>query len=305
MDESTGRFNLHQTLETTGARDTEYFIISGKHFLAVTSYYDGSNFGLESSIFQWNGEMFVVFQKIPTKGAVRFTFFEISGNNYLAVANRYDGSTFSTKSVIYRWNGSHFNKFQEIATAGALGCVVFVINNNIFIAFASYYAEFSKYSVQSTVFKWSEGHFVKLQSLRTYGAYDVKSFQISGKTFLAFANYYNGSKNNIDSFIYKWNGNKFILFQSITTRGSRALYPFVISCKTFLGVANYLGDGQKYTTESIVYQASGSQFVIYEAIPTHGASDMTSFEYKGDTYLAVANHYDQKYNINSTLYKWV
>ena len=96
----------------------------------MTSYYDGSNFGLESSIFQWNGEMFVVFQKIPTKGAVRFTFFEISGNNYLAVANRYDGSTFSTKSFIYRWNGSHFNKFQEIATAGALGCVVFVIDNN-------------------------------------------------------------------------------------------------------------------------------------------------------------------------------
>ena len=85
MDESTGRFNLHQTLETTGARDIEYFTISGKHFLAVTSYYDGSNFGLESSIFQWNGEMFVVFQKIPTKGAVRFTFFEISGNNYLAM----------------------------------------------------------------------------------------------------------------------------------------------------------------------------------------------------------------------------
>ena len=271
----------------------------------MASHDDGSNFGLESLIYQWNGEMFVVFQKIPTKGAVRFTFFEISGNNFLAVANRYDGSTFSTKSVIYRWNGSHFNKFQGIATAGPFGCVVFVINNNTFIAFASFYTEFSKLSVQSTVFKWSEGHFVKLQSVRTYGAYDVKSFQINGKTFLAFANYYNGSKNNIDSFIYKWNGNKFILFQSITTRGSRALYPFAISCKTFLGVANYLGDSQKYTTESVVYQASGSQFVIYQAIPTRGASDMTSFEYKGDTYLAVASRYDQKNNINSTLFKWV
>ena len=183
--------------------------------------------------------------------------------------------------------------------------MVFVIDNNTFIAFASYYAEFSKYSVQSTVFKWSEGHFVKLQSLQTYGAHDVKSFQISGKTLLAFANYYNGSKNNIDSFIYKWHGNKFILFQSIATRGSRALHPFVSSCKTFLGVANYHGDSQKHTTKSIVYQASGSQFVIYQAIPSHGASDMTSFEYKGDTFLAVASRYDQKNNINSTLYKWV
>ena len=88
MDESTGRFSLHQIVETTGARNIEYFTISGKHFLAVASHDDGSNFGLESSIYQWNGEMFGVFQKIPTKGAVRFTFFEISGNNYLAVANR-------------------------------------------------------------------------------------------------------------------------------------------------------------------------------------------------------------------------
>ena len=32
---------------------------------------------------------------------------------------------------------------------------------------------------------------------------------------------------------------------------------------------------------------------------------MTSFEYKGHTYLAVANHYNQKYNINSALFKWM
>jgi len=33
---------------------------------------------------------------------------------------------------------------------------------------------------------------------------------------------------------------------------------------------------------------------------------MTTFEYKGHTYLAVANQsYNQKNNINSALYKWV
>ena len=48
------------------------------------------------------------------------------------------------------------------------------------------------------------------------------------------------------------------------------------------------------------------QFIKYQEIPTHGAFGMTSFEYKGHTYLAVANYYNgQKYNVNSALYKWV
>ncbi|CAH3147999.1 unnamed protein product, partial [Porites evermanni] len=83
---------------------------------------------------------------------------------------------------------------------------------------------------KSTV--WSGGHFVKLQSLQTYGARDVKSFNVNGHTFLAFANYYSGSKYNIDSFIYKWNGNTFVLFQSIPTRGASAWCPFVINGQT-------------------------------------------------------------------------
>ena len=187
-----------------------------------------------------------------------------------------------------------------------MGCTAFVINGDTFIAFANHYNSQHKYSVQSTVFKWSGGHFVKLQSLQTYGARDVKSFNVNGHTFLAFANQYSGSKYNIDSFIYKWNGNRFVLFQSISTRGASAWCPFVIHGLTYLGVANYHGDGQKHNTQSLVYQASGARFIKYQEIPTHGAHGMTSFEYKGQTYLAVANYYNrQKHNINSALYKWI
>ena len=305
MDELTGRLTLYQTLQTSGAYDIEYFTISNDHFLAVANHYDGT-YLKDSIIYKWNGKLFVVVQKIPTKGASHFKFFAINDKKYIAVTNYYDGSTYSIKSVIYKWSGNQFSKFQEIATEGTLGSAVFIMNNNTFIAFANHYNSQKKYSVHSTVLKWSGGHFVKLQSLQTYGAWDVKSFQINGHTFLAFANYYSGSKYNTDSFIYKWNGNKFDLFQSIPTRGARALHPFVISGQTFLGVANYHGDSQKYNTKSVVYQASGSRFVIYQEIPTQGASDITSFEYKGDTYLAVASYYNgQKYNMNSALYKWM
>ena len=307
MDESTGKFTLYQTLQSKGAYGPEYFSIADKHFLAVANHYDGT-YRLDSVIYQWNGKLFVVFQKIPTKGASHFTFFKTNGENYLAVANHHDGSTHSTKSEIYKWRSGKFNKFQEIPTEGALGCEAFVINNDTFVTFANYYNSQQKYSVQSTVFKWSGGHFVKLQSLQTYGARDVKSFKINGHTFLAFANYYSGSKCNIDSFIYKWDGNKFVLFQSIPTRGAFAWHPFVISGQTYLSVSNHHGDSQKYNTRSVVYQASGARFIKYQEFSTHGASDVTSFEYKGHTYLVVANQYDsqkRKHNINSFLYKWV
>ena len=305
MDESTGRFTLYQTLQTRGPYGLEYFSIADKHFLAVANYYDGTH-QLHSVIYQWNGKMFVIFQKISTKGASHFTFFTINGDKYLAVANCKDGSTYSTKSVIYKWSSGKFNKFQEIATEGALGCTAFAINNDTFIAFANYYNSQQKYSVQSTVFKWSGGHFVKLQSLQTYGAYDVKFFIINGHTFLAFANFYSGSSYNTYSFIYKWDGGRFVLFQSIATRGAVAWHPFVISGQTYLGVANYYDSSQKYNTQSAVYQASGARFIKYQEFPTHAAFGMTSFEYKGHTYMAVANRYNSKtYNINSAVYKWL
>ena len=199
---------------------------------------------------------------------------------YLTVANFHDGSTSSTKSVSYKWYGVKFNKFQEIATEGALGCTAFKINNVTYIAFANYYNSQQEYSVQSIVFKWSRGHFVKLQFLQTYGEYDVKSVTINDHIFLAFACHWSRSSYNTDSFIYKWNGTKFVLFQSIPTRGALVWHPFAISRHTYLGMANYYDSSQKYNTQSAVYQASGAKFIKYQEISTLGAHDMTSLSTK-------------------------
>ena len=305
MNESTGRLSLYQSLQTKGALDLEYFSIANKHFLAVANHIDGTR-RLDSIVYQWNGKLFVHFQKLSTNGAGQFTYFNVNGEHYLAVANYHDGSTYSTKSVIYKWSSGKFNSFQDIPTEGAFGCTAFVINGDTFIAFANHYNSQHKYSVQSTVFKWSGGRFVKLQSLQAYGAFDVKSFNINTHTFLAFANRHSGNKHSIDSFVYKWNGNKFVLFQSLPTHGAVAWHPFVINGQTYLGVSNVYDDSKKYNTQSVVYQATGARFIRYQEIPTHGGHGMTSFKYKGHTYLAVANNYNgRRFNINSALYKWV
>ena len=308
MNVSKEKFSLYQTIDTIGAADVEYFTFFEKHFLAISSHHNGSTYRLASVLYQWDGNQFVILQTIPTNGAVKIEFFRIMQDFFLAVSNAYNDTTHFINSVIYKWKDNQFEKFQDIATEGAVASTAFMISNVSFIVFANHYNTQKAYSINSTVYKWSGGHFVKLQSLQTYGAYDVKSFNKNGHTFLAFANHNNGSKYNIDSFIYKWNGSMFVSFQSIPTRGALGLHPFMMCGQTFLGVANSHDDSHGIDTQSVVYQASGEQVVKYQEISTSGAHDITSFEYKGHTYLAVANYYsdtEKKNNINSTLFRWI
>ena len=286
----------------------EYFKIADQHYLAVANIYNGRSIQLNSVIYKWDisQEQFAVFQNIETFGAYSFDFFEITNEQFLAISNCCDGFSYRAKSFIYKWNSSKFEKIQEIATEGAVSSESFVISNETFIAFANHYTTQKQFSVQSAVFKWSGQQFDKLQSFQTYGARDVKSFSDNGSTFLAFANSRQGVQRNINSPIYKWNGSHFVPFQSIPTRGAFGLHPFVMCSQTFLGIANYFDDEDGYNTKSVIYRVSKEQFTEYQEISTQGAHDMTSFQYKGHTYLAVANHVtnDNKYNINSALYKW-
>ena len=288
----------------------EYFKIGDQHYLAVANHRVGPSYRQNSVIYQWSlsQEQFVVFQSIETFGAHSFDFFEIKNEQFLAISNYYDDYSFRINSFIYKWNGSKFEKIQDIATEGAVNTETFVISNETFIAFANHgqwhLSPQNQDSVPSAVFKWSGQQFVKLQSFQTYGALDVKSFSDNGSTFLAFANYRHGVQRNISSPIYKWNGSKFVLFQSIPPRGAASLHPFMMCGQRFLGVASYYDDDKGYNTMSVVYRVSQEQFIEYQEIPTQGAHDMTSFQYKGHTYLAVANRYSNKWDINSALYKW-
>ena len=287
----------------------EYFKTGDQHYLAVANFNNGTSHRLNSVIYQWSlsQEKFVVFQSIETFGAHSIDFFEITNEHFLAISNNYDDSSSSINSFIYKWNSSKFEKIQEIATEGAVSSETFAISNETFIAFANHFngqKKSKQWSLQSAVFKWSGQQFVKLQSFQTYGARDVKSFSDNGSTFLAFANYRSGGERNINSSIYKWNGSHFVLFQSVPTRGAAALHPFTMGSQIFLGLVNHYDDDNGFNTMSVVYRVSQEQFIEYQEIPTQGAHDMTSFQYKGHTYLVVVNRLTNKWNINSALYKW-
>ena len=299
LNDSTGKFSHYQSIHTTGGRHIEYFTIADKHYLAVANRNDDVTTHLNSVIYQWDGQQFVVFQNLSTTGATNFHFFQMLPEMFLAVTSYSRNLKTPANSTIYKWEVNQFKKFQEIETERAIGSTAFVINNEAFIAFANHFKSGEGYSVQSPVYKWSVNSFVKVQTLQTYGAHDVKSFTHYGETFLAFANHYNGKSSNIDSFIYKWNGSRFVHFQSIPTRRAMNMHPFEICHETYLGVINWY-------PFSAVYRFNVSQFVKYQENMTYGAYDMTSFEYKGHIYLAIAKYQkDGRYNTNSELYKWI
>ena len=297
-------FLLNQTLSTHGAYSIEHFTIDGVHYMAIANYYD-DGYKQNSIIYKWSKGKFEEFQVTSTNGASGFKFFTIDGEHYLAVAEYYDGSTYSIDSFVYKWKQGKFVKYQNIPTDGARACDSTVIANETFLVYANHYHSQNKHNTESNVYKWSGGHFLKFQSVKTQGAYSAKFFRANGHVFLAFANYYTGSKRNTNSPIYKWDGVKFTLFQEIPTQGAMEMHPFEMNGEMFFAVANHYGDSGGYSVRSVVYKASGAQFTLYQNLQTFGARGVHAIVHKGQSYLVFANYYNSKYNIDSFVYKFI
>ena len=298
------RFVLNQTLSTNGAYGIEHFTIDGVNYMAIANYYDGG-YKQNSVIYKWSTDKFEEFQVISTNGASGFKFFTIEGDHYLAVAEYHDGSTTSIDSFVYKWKQGRFIKYQNIPTDGARACDSTVIANETFLVYANSYHSQKKYNSESSLYKWSGGHFLKFQSVQTQGAYSAKFFRVHSHIFLVFVNHYTGSKHNTKSPIYKWDGIKFTLFQEIPTQGAREMYPFETNGEMFFAVANFHGDSGRHSVRSVVYKASGAQFALYQDLQTFGAHGVHAIVHKGQRYLVFANYYTSNYNIDSFVYKLI
>ena len=300
------RFVLNQTLSTHGARGIEHFKIDGVHYMAIANSDYVGGYKQNSVIYKWSKGKFEEFQVISTNGASGFKFFTIDGEHYLAVSQYHDGITFSIDSFIYKWKQGKFTKHQNIPTNGAMACDSTVIANETFLAYANRYHSQKKYNTESNVYKWSGGHFLKVQSVKTQGAYSAKFFRVNGHVFLAFANYNTGNKHNKNSPIYKWDGVKFTLFQEIPTQGAAEMHPFEVNGEMLFAVANYNGDSGGNSARSVVYKASGAQFTLYQNLQTFGARGVHAIVHKGQSYLVFANcRHSSEYNIDSFIYKFL
>lgn len=280
FSDSTRKFFVHQTLDTKKAWDVEYFTISDEHYLAVANAHNTSD------IYRWNGQLFTPFENIAAS-VYGFSFFTVGKEPYLAVSSGYNSPIY--QCIIYKWKNNTFEKFQVIGSSCSIHA--FMIDNETYFAQAGGLIP----QGQSVVYKWSGESFSKLQTLPP--AKEVEFFNINEQLFLALGS----QRADTNSNIYKWEGSRFIFFQSISTLSSHiCVHSFVICGQMFLGFT------ERESEKSTLYRFSLDKFTKYQEISTFGPADMTSFEYKGYTYLAIANTLfrDTQSSTKSTLYKW-
>ena len=158
----------------------------------ILSCWNGFKYRLNSTIYQWNGQEFVVFQNVATRGARILIFLKISIEPFLSVVNVYheNNQFYHVDSVTYKWRNNSFDEFQKLLKNGHYGAsAAFVIKNETIIAVAA--------QTYFYVFKWSGEKFFEVQFKKTYGARDVKSFKMNGQLFLAIVNF---NKNHFVTF---------------------------------------------------------------------------------------------------------
>ncbi|KAM4698063.1 thrombospondin-type laminin G domain and EAR repeat-containing protein [Rhinophrynus dorsalis] len=194
---STERFEVNQTIPTSGAYDWEFFSIGPYSFLVVANTFNGTSTNIQSHIYIWLGSSFRPFQSIMTFGASDWEFFRIKDRFFLAVANShsYDVGTQALKSLyvinstIYELNitGQIFEKFQDILTYSAVDWEFFTVGEDYFLVVANSF-DGSSFSVNSVIYRWQgyEG-FVAVHYLPTYGCRDWEAFTTSSGSYIMFS----------------------------------------------------------------------------------------------------------------------
>lgn len=287
---------------------SRYFEMDGQHFLAIAVNHDAATgmYSTNSKVYKWKDNKFVLFQKIPTIGASDIKYFTIDKYKFLCVANNFDGRTTVIPSSIQKWNGNRFVLYQNILTAGASACTAFSINGQHFVSFAQTSSN-NGVLIKLPVLRFSgfKTGFAMFQNLASFIAADVTYFRIRDNHFLVLANRVSQGKYNVLSSIYKWNGAGFVVFQNINTFGATGAQPFEINGETYLGISNSYNDfTRSNVVHSAVYKATGSVFAIYQHVPSTGAKGIDFFNYKGSTYLVMANNRNGNFlNLMSYLYK--
>ena len=312
----------NQTLSTTNASDTEFFEIPGKGlFICITQNPDTKGGADDSSIiFHLSKGIWSEYQRLETKGAQDCEFFTVDGDHYIAVANfGNENSNKVVDSVVFRWNNNNarFNLFASLTAGKAKDSTFFCIApTQCFLAVAKY-SDGVNIKSTSVIYKFSQGTFQLHQDIPTQGGYDMRYFKVGNKHFLAVANAFDGETTNVNSFIYKWDekSSMFQKHQGVPTIAATDWEFFQVKDDSYLVVANSynhtpdsLLDERKHEVDSVIYKydKQSGYFVVFQSVTTYSASKWLYFEVCGDSYLAVANSYDDnsQHNVHSKIYRY-
>ena len=94
--------------------------------------------------------------------------------------------------------------------------------------------------------------------------------------------------------------------QDLPSRGAVSIKAHTIAGNIYLALSNHYGDVNKRKTGSAFYKMNKltDKFVLYQTLSTRGPSGLELFSFAGKHFLAVTDHYDGTYQLDSVIYQW-
>lgn len=248
-----------QQFLTHGARQSYYFNIGTRHFLAFANGMVYPNDKVpantaHSIIYEWDGNRFIPFQTIPSSWGESFNMFILDSVPYLAFADHLDGGT------LYRWDGTQFKIHQQFKGKGAQSFEFFRINDQHYLAYANSVTD-------SYIYQWNGYQFIRAQDLPGRGGRHFAYFFLNDHHYLMRVNYKmtQGSREitDLQSPLYQWNEGHFTIIQNIPTYGGVSAKVFTMDDLLYMTLANCFNEKGQFKVNSVLYEITHGKTIEF------------------------------------------
>lgn len=218
-------------------------------FIAVVNnieskHYDDISEG--SPIFQLKDDQINPIQYFVRPRQNRAQFVKYQDQLLMWQTSRSEGNIKSVCPVL-KWTETTFNEFDYIPCTNAMQVEPFIIDQNVYVAVANYMDQHQNMETYSTIFHYDliTQKFNLTQQMKTFGAIDVKHFQIEHHHFLIVANSFQGHGHDAimtsNAVIYRYEQTKFVPIQILPFEASVTQFlPYIVRKRFFFVFSCFL-----------------------------------------------------------------
>lgn len=200
---------------------------------------------------------------------------------------------------------THLEPVQRLATSGARAVELFVIRGQQYLAVAQMSKDIpdqppgmdsGSSDTTMPIYRWQDGQFELYQQLAVPGGEDAEFFTIGERSFLATASLRTGDGPYVmdaQSVLYEWQDGRFEPFQSFATFAAKQWRHFSMGGRHFLALAQGVvlpGVQAEHPSESCIFEWDGTQFVLFQTVPSAWGYNWRYVEIAGQHLLAYADH---------------
>jgi EPTP domain len=303
----------HQRLPTSGARAVVPFALAGAQYLIVPqlaadapgtpAHMNGGNSDTGAAIYRWQHGCWVEDGLLPLSGGEDAEFFNLAEESYLVTAGVRSGHGpyhYNIDQVLYRSINGSWTPIQTFAAFAAKQWHFFTIGHRAFLALAQGltldHIEAANPRT-SRIYEWNGRQFDDFQSLEGMWGYNWESFEIAGRSFLAYADHVG------ESVLLAWNGSSFTQLQSFSKKGGRCFRYFTAGGEHYLAFANIQGD-------STLYRWGRESFSPCQLLGGPGGREFCIVRTDSNLYLLQINFIQgepsaPRTNLMSRVFKWI